>query len=330
MRISVIFRIEILGLLACFQWSAAQVPDSLSIPDAATFRIILTEKEKKEFDKYKSAQDKAQWANLYWKRLDPTPTTSKNERLEEYDNRVAYALKFYKAFTLEGFDDRGLIYLKYGEPYQKYTEPVGTSFARANESWSYSQLYPGLTFDFISDGTSYYLTNDFRKAVVSKSTSNLISIFESRSDLDLKYQVAAHALQYEGIEEALSEFASESQKSQIEAPVVSYSYDYQRKPLHLMQRAAQFKGPHGNVRLELYYGIPVNELKFYQRDQYWATPVAGKVAIFDSLYNTISTDSFTVDLRVKNKAATQTGAYTSQSNFNLPTGAYITVRYKQL
>lgn len=337
-RIFTFLHTLILTLTVCYQWSAAQVPDSLSKSDAEALRFILTEAERKEFDKIESPREKAHWAKIYWKQRDPTPTTERNERLQEYLRRIAHAKEFFTALTLTGFDDRGEVYIKYGEPYQKYSQPVGTSFARANESWSYSHIYPGLIFDFISDGTAYSLTDDFRKAVVSKSSivSSLISIYQSRSDLDLKYASTAEALthilnvtrdehQMRSLAfEQLSEFASESHKSRIEAPVASYDYDYQKKPLHLALSLARFREPNGRFRLELYYGIPVNELAFSQMAQYWHTPIVSTVAIFDSLYNTVAADSVTIDLRVPDEASTKMGLLNNQFNFSLPPGAYHT------
>ncbi|MFQ5632046.1 MAG: hypothetical protein ACE5I1_25020, partial [bacterium] len=95
-----------------------------------------------------------------------------------------------------------------------------------------------------------------------------------------------------------------------------------KKPLHVAMHLAQFRRPNGKVRLELYYGIPFNELEFSREDREWKTPVVGKVAIFDNLYNTVVTDSFALDLRVPDSAATQGGFYTSQFNFLLTPGDY--------
>lgn len=87
----VILYTVILTLVACCRCSAAQVPGSLSPSDVESLRLILTEKERKEFDKQGSSRAQASWAKIYWKSRDPTPTTEKNERLQEYIRRVAHA-----------------------------------------------------------------------------------------------------------------------------------------------------------------------------------------------------------------------------------------------
>ncbi len=54
----------------------------------------------------------------FWVNKDPTPTTATNERLLEHWQRIAHARKNFRnrKNTVFGTDDRGLIYVKYGEP----------------------------------------------------------------------------------------------------------------------------------------------------------------------------------------------------------------------
>jgi GWxTD domain-containing protein len=54
----------------------------------------------------------------YWVDRDPTPQTALNERLLEHWQRITYARENLRQneSTVYGTDDRGLIYVKYGEP----------------------------------------------------------------------------------------------------------------------------------------------------------------------------------------------------------------------
>jgi GWxTD domain-containing protein len=65
----------------------------------------------------------------FWIEKDPTPTTRKNERLLEHWERIAFARKNFRESknTIYGTDDRGLIYVKYGEPDRKKTVVLGNS-----------------------------------------------------------------------------------------------------------------------------------------------------------------------------------------------------------
>lgn len=102
----------------------------------------------------------------YWVERDPTPGTSVNERLLEHWRRIGYARENYtkNRSTIYGTDDRGLIYVKYGEPGLTRAGFLGATevelrawvtdpFARntlrrldskpAYEVWVYDSLRPG-------------------------------------------------------------------------------------------------------------------------------------------------------------------------------------------
>lgn len=64
----------------------------------------------------------------FWVFKDPVPTTEKNERLIEHWQRIAYARENFKNenTNVYGTDDRGLVYVKYGEPDEKLAGKLGT------------------------------------------------------------------------------------------------------------------------------------------------------------------------------------------------------------
>ncbi len=65
----------------------------------------------------------------FWLRKDPTPTTPANERLLEHFKRIAYSREEYIRMrnSVYNTDDRGLIYVKYGEPDVKKTMMLGNN-----------------------------------------------------------------------------------------------------------------------------------------------------------------------------------------------------------
>ncbi len=83
----------------------------------------------------------------YWERMDPTPGTVRNERMEEYYLRVAYSNRSYKAGARDGWEtDRGLVMIRFGEP----TEIERHPFSFDNdpyEVWTYNHI--GRRFIFI-------------------------------------------------------------------------------------------------------------------------------------------------------------------------------------
>ena len=90
--------------------------------------------EKEEWEwkiKKKKAKGFAQSIREYWAGRDPRPATEGNERLIEHWERIAYARKTFTRNTFGEYDcdDRGTIYIKYGEPDRKHSGRFGSSAA---------------------------------------------------------------------------------------------------------------------------------------------------------------------------------------------------------
>ncbi len=120
--------------------------------------------------------DKSEWLRKFWKRLDPTPTTERNEAREEFERRVQYAKSnFYQYWDhpetryLQDqhlrrgaphapWDARGELYIKYGEP--SFRSMVGWQ----TENW----VYYGLNLDLI---VKQYITNIYGNAIRGSTIS---------------------------------------------------------------------------------------------------------------------------------------------------------------
>ncbi|RMD96893.1 MAG: GWxTD domain-containing protein, partial [Calditrichaeota bacterium] len=156
---------------------------------------ILTQEQKKAF---KRAKNKALWLLHFWRSLDPTPATPANEGLVEHYQRLKFVKRKYRCFLPRGYDDRGLVYLKYGPPDDKYISSMGET-TRDNESWVYHRL-GDVSFDFVEFGGIYYSVEDLRRALASVPSDFRaqlylwMQLFDERSDLDLNYQITAAAL----------------------------------------------------------------------------------------------------------------------------------------
>ncbi|MBN1465912.1 GWxTD domain-containing protein [candidate division KSB1 bacterium] len=108
------------------------------------------------------ATARTEWLNRFWKRLDPTLTTERNESREEFESRVNIARQFYsyydgiEDFTYAPWDARGEIYIKFGQP-------VTRNQAEDGELWSYPQ-YDRITFLIRPN-----ITNIFGRAIFISS-----------------------------------------------------------------------------------------------------------------------------------------------------------------
>ncbi len=81
----------------------------------------------------------------YWKRVDPTPSTVRNEALEDYYNRVDQANKRFKSYTEGWLTDMGRVYIIFGEPtnIDRFTAQNGVSTV---VRWTYANSMV-FTFD---------------------------------------------------------------------------------------------------------------------------------------------------------------------------------------
>lgn len=104
-------------------------------------RYLITSEERRDFLALPDA-DKAAFVEAFWKRRDPDPATEVNELREEYEMRLASADKLFLGEGQAGFlTDRGRIYVLYGPPSDRQTNPVGSSLtSRCREVWYYANF----------------------------------------------------------------------------------------------------------------------------------------------------------------------------------------------
>jgi GWxTD domain-containing protein len=131
-------------------------------------RYIIKKEEKKELlDAPDSSRLEA--FEKFWKNHDPTPTTASNELRDEYYRRIRYANQYYSTVNREGWEtDRGMVYIKYGEPDQIERHPFEMG-AKPSQIWYYYAQRRTFAFvDSRGDGDyqlQYPYDGDWRKGV---------------------------------------------------------------------------------------------------------------------------------------------------------------------
>ncbi|MFQ5568483.1 MAG: GWxTD domain-containing protein [Rhodothermales bacterium] len=98
------------------QWVG--LAEHLSDLDQAIAQLEYAAKSK-ELAAIKNASTHAERLRLFeefWKKRDPTPGTLRNERLEEYYYRIAYANREYSSVTEGWKTDRGHVLVRFGVP----------------------------------------------------------------------------------------------------------------------------------------------------------------------------------------------------------------------
>ncbi|MEX2399787.1 MAG: GWxTD domain-containing protein [Rhodothermales bacterium] len=84
----------------------------------------------------------------FWDRRDPTPNSERNERMEEYYYRIAYANSEYGNFGNGWQTDRGQVMVLFGEPDHVDRHPFNFN-VKPYEVWYYYRI--GRRFVFIDD-----------------------------------------------------------------------------------------------------------------------------------------------------------------------------------
>ena len=147
-------------------FSAARQPasDSARAEFRREVRWVATPRELQAFDAA-TGDSLAPWLTRFWSRRDLSDARRPGERLIEQFRRYAYARQHfrllsrhrkyditdvYRDSTQSEFDDRGVIYLRHGEPDERvqFTEPS----VPPNETWVYRRPPPigDLIFNFVS------------------------------------------------------------------------------------------------------------------------------------------------------------------------------------
>ena len=105
----------------------------------AQLRYVAKDRDIRQIREGATAEEKLARFRAYWTRLDPTPGTERNERMEEYYYRVDYANRRYGAGRQGWETDRGNVLIRFGEPDDVTRRPFSMG-AKPYEVWSYPRL----------------------------------------------------------------------------------------------------------------------------------------------------------------------------------------------
>ncbi len=163
---------------------------------------IISAQERGVFLKLTTADERNRFIEQFWRERDTDPSSNVNEFREEHYRRIAYANENFAAGKPGWKTDRGMIYIKFGSPDRRQTNPTGGRVYRTKleirasqhlsterhvtalpyEIWEYRYL-PGLgqeiSFEFVSkDGSPEYqlaLSPDEKDALFFNTGSHLVS-----------------------------------------------------------------------------------------------------------------------------------------------------------
>ncbi len=119
----------IFSLIFLFDACAVKKLESRLDPVSEEFyskvRYIITDEEAKIFLEL-PPEKRPEFIQDFWKRRDPTPETEENEFKEAYFRRIEEANRLFKGGGRPGWlQDRGRIYILFGPPDERQTNPMG-------------------------------------------------------------------------------------------------------------------------------------------------------------------------------------------------------------
>lgn len=145
-----IFRLALLGLAlivvslfaaGCHLYNLEQNLKPADAEFLSQVRYIVTGEERKVFLELPDA-DRPKFIEDFWKRRDPDPDSVENEFKDEYFSRIKRTNELFHGEGKPGWlTDRGRIYILFGPPLDRITNPASLSGRdRCTEVWYYGQF----------------------------------------------------------------------------------------------------------------------------------------------------------------------------------------------
>lgn len=100
-------------------------------------RYVASQKEIEFIQTAQTQDEKLRRFEEFWKLLDPSPNTERNEAFEEYYLRIAYANEHFRSYTEGWLSDQGMVFIIFGRPMSiEKSNPM--SDGRVYERWIYA------------------------------------------------------------------------------------------------------------------------------------------------------------------------------------------------
>lgn len=319
---------------------------------------IMLDKEKDEYSRARTIDQKKAFFRKFWKGRDPSPTTEYNERLVEHYRRLNHSKQNFFIRQTKGYDDRGRIYIKHGEPDQ-VARLLGNFGIRDSETWLYRRRPDNFIFHFVQRTGSYLIVPRLADAVIgsefgtsysmmpsdedptqevlvsaSDLNSNFRELLLNRAEIDpLYFQMATERADFLDGDYVQREIMGNylMQESRLTEAALTvgestetYRPDMGSDPMEYYYYTADFMAMNANSNVNIFYGLPVSELDFKRDILGVRVNYESTFAVFDQEWNEVK--------RVYNQRSYQLKEEPNKSNrgllmvdrqtLNLPPGQY--------
>ena len=335
-----LFRLEE-GSLGCEAYfsAARDMDDAVAEEVFEDLKDLTTSDEKKEFQ-YTPTGRKGIFIISFWGRKDPTPTTLKNERLAEHYKRIDVAHEKYYSPLKPGYDERGRVFIKHGEPDQKISLS-GNWAIRDNETWLYSKNRSNpLIYHFVARNNFYRMAYSLEEALIPDLQSeinmgghNIEALLRSRGEIDAKYDQLANELHnFQGnVADArrgsmLDLFHDEQmlvERGLTEGEMTeTFEYKFEEEPMNFYYYPVSLKGSDSTSAVGVYFALPTDQVKVPDPFGTVEVPVRLEVVAYDSWWQERGRVSQDKTYRVPNFVASRESMIPDLVSLSLPPGNY--------
>jgi GWxTD domain-containing protein len=269
-----------------------------------SLKAVATDQEIDEYLKL-SPKERKEWNRIFWKKKDPTPLTEQNEFLEEHQRRLDHVLaSFGSSFGSRPWDDRGNIYLIYGEPDEREL--------RIFQHWDRSRISPQTK----ERELAFRSTPGWGMSLKAFMSSNPDKE-EGKDDDEVFYSMFGEVWHYYkyfqtfqfedehltgyysltpytdifGRTEELQKFFSEKAKAETQKEI--YQHDYGGEALDYALDLVRFRSGKENYLVDINIALPLDRIEYGQKDTNQISWLR-RIAFFDQDMNEVLKDSATL------------------------------------
>ena len=316
-------------------WKAVESVSSLAELELILydFEYILNEREYKilytplRLDNFKEAM------RIFWTERNPLPSLPYNMRLIEHYKRLIYAekyfryngprLKIYDANKLEAinhppwyylndkFNDRGIIYIRFGEPDEQINIPQEGSVSRTSWLYEANNQHRRMIFYFMVDGTSPPGYWTLVPMLLDRDYLDALELWDARyHNVEPQHPDTWYKFEDEGVKTAETGLSTNS-----------FTWPKEIKPLNAQFTINQFRENSESDLFYLDYAIPISEL-FGDTQNKKNVSLKVEISIFDTLMNPVGgkVDDFNIEMSDNH---IYNNLYINGNNFSLKRQKYI-------
>ncbi|HER43072.1 MAG TPA: GWxTD domain-containing protein, partial [Candidatus Eisenbacteria bacterium] len=219
--------------------------------------LLMNPFQQKQYLSLPSREARSAWVERFWLELDPTPTTARNERRIEHEQRLAYVRERFPSSEEPGWDRRGEIYILYGEPDSRQiieAELVHPSVYPPKEKWHYRELNTYVTFEDLTHNGEYIYE------ILSYSTGRLKGSRGPEPDYNLSVFAGMPVVNIPSLDATEREFSNPRKQP------YRHTCDLVMNKFPLYFDVSCFRGGAGTVMTEVSFEIPSKDILFIPGD----------------------------------------------------------------